>query len=78
MAGKDGKAGKTQPAEQGSGGKHSRRTLRTAQASKQTNGPQLAGLAATKQPQMTSASRRAGKWGECRGTGNQEGGCRPT
>ena len=28
-----------------------------------TNGPQMAGLAANNQPQMTSASRRAGKWG---------------
>ena len=30
----------------GTAGKHSRRTLHPAQASKQTNGPQLAGLAA--------------------------------
>ena len=30
-----------------------------------THGPQMAGLAANNQPQMTSASRRAGKWGEC-------------
>ena len=28
-----------------------------------THGPQMAGLAANNQPQMTSASRRAGKWG---------------
>ena len=32
-------------------GKHSRRTLRPAQASKQTNGPQLAGLSAKQQLQ---------------------------
>ena len=40
--------------------------------------PQMTGLAANNQPQMTSASRRAGKWGECRGTCSHEGGCRPT
>ena len=76
MAGKDGTTGKTQPAEQGTAGGHSQRILRPAQASTQTHGPQLAGLAAKTQPQMTSASRRAGKWGECDGT--QKGGCRPT
>ena len=36
----------TQPAEQGTAGRHSQRILRPAQASKQTNGPQLASLAA--------------------------------
>ena len=36
MAGKDGTAGKTQPAEQGTAGRHSRQTLRPAHASKQT------------------------------------------
>ena len=39
------KAG-TQPAEQATAGGHSQRTLRPAQASQQTDGPQLAGLAA--------------------------------
>ena len=44
MAGK--MAGRQKPAEQALQGKHSRRTLRPAQASKRTDGPQLAGLAA--------------------------------
>ena len=44
MAGKEWTG--TQPAVQGTAGKHSRRTLRPAQASKQMNGPQLAGFAA--------------------------------
>ena len=38
--------GKQKPAEQGTAGRHSQRILRPAQASKQPNGPQLAGLAA--------------------------------
>ena len=51
----------TQPAEQGTAGRHSRRTLRPAQASQQTNGPQLAGGAAktTAADQRRPASRRA-------------------
>ena len=48
----------------GTAGRHSQRTLRPVQASKKQR-PQMTGLAANKQPQMTSASRRAGKWGEC-------------
>ena len=38
----------------------------------------MTGLAANKQPQMTSASRHAGKWGEHSGAGSHEGGLRPT
>ena len=70
----------TQPAEQGNCRQHSRRTLRSAQASKRTNGPQLAGLAAktTAADQRRPASRRAGKWGEYSGAGSHEGGLRPT
>ena len=77
MAGKDGKAGKTQPAEQATAGRHSQRILRPAQASR-TNGPQLAGLAAKTQLPTMMADRRAGKWGECSSAGSHEGGCRPT
>ena len=55
------KAG-TQPAEQATAGGHSQRTLRPAQASQQTDGPQLAGLAAkttAAADQRRPASRRA-------------------
>ena len=79
MAGK--MAGRqTKPAEQGTAGEHSRRTLRSAQASQQTDGPQLAGLAAKQQqlPQMMKSASRAGKWGEYRSAGPQGGGLRPT
>ena len=44
----------------------------------QNKRPQMTGLAANKQPQMTSASRRAGKWEECNGAGSHQGGLRPT
>ena len=74
MAGK--MAGRqTKPAEQN----HCRRTQPADSplgTGLKTHGPQMAGLAAKTQPQMTSASRRAGKWGECDGT--QKGGLRPT
>ena len=56
-----GMAGKTQPAEQATAGRHSQRILRPAQASKQTA---TDGRPRSKQQlQMSSASRRAGKWG---------------
>ena len=78
MAGKGWQAGKTQPAEQqlqadtagGLSARHRPLNKRTAHS-----WPALQ----QKQPlQMTSASRRAGKWGECEGVGTQEGGLRPT
>ena len=78
MAGKDGTAGKTQPAEQGTAGKHSQRILRPAQASKHMAHRWPALQQKQPLPQMTSASRRAGKWGECKGVGTEEGGLRPT
>ena len=64
----------TQPAEQGT-----QPADAPSGTGLKTHGPQMAGLAANKQqlPQMTSACR-AGKWGECSGTGSHEGGCRPT
>ena len=62
----------------GTAGKHSQRILRPAQASQQTNGPQLAGRAAKTTAADDLACRRAGKWGECSGIGTQEGGLRPT
>ena len=75
-----GMAGKTQPAEQGTAGIHSRRTLRPAQASKQTatdgRPRSKTTTAATKLACLSPCS--AGRWGECRGTGSQEGGLRPT
>ena len=69
----------TQPAEQG----NCRRTQPADSppgSGLKTNGPLLADRAARTQqlPQMTSASRRAGKWGECKGVGTEEGGLRPT
>ena len=67
------------PAEQATAGGHSRQTLRPAQASK--NKRMALSWPASQQKrqlQMTSASRRAGKWGECKGVGTEEGGLRPT
>ena len=66
----------TQPAEQGTAGEHSRRTLRPAQASK-NNSQQLAGLAAKLQPPIKLASLSpcsAGEWREYGGAGTQKAG----
>ena len=80
MAGKMGKAGKTQPAEQGTAGGHSQQTLRPAQASKQpaTSWPAAQQEQQLQQTMLSACSRRAGKWGECKDVGTQEGGLRPT
>ena len=67
-----------QPAEQGTAGRHSRRTLRSAQASKNHTAHSWPALQQKQPLQMTSASHRAGKWGECKDVGTQEGGLRPT
>ena len=72
MAGRQKTARRTSTA-----GGHSQRILRPAQASKQTA---TDGRPRSKQQQLQtmSAACRAGKWGECRDTGNHEGGLRPT
>ena len=44
----------------------------------QNKRPQMTGLAAKQQLPQTMSACRAGKWGECRGTGSHEGGLRPT
>ena len=69
-----------QPAEQGTAGRHSRQTLRPAQASKQTATDGRPRSENNSCRSRWPASRRAVQvsGGECSGTGSHEGGCRPT
>ena len=72
-----GKNGRQTARRTGTAGRHSRRF--SARLRPQNTRP-TDGRPCSKQqlPQMTSASRRAGKWGECKGVGTEEGGLRPT
>ena len=64
----------------GTAGKHSRQTLRPAQASQQTATSWPASQQKQQLPQSWPASRRAVQvgGGSAVATGSQEGGCRPT
>ena len=71
----------TQPAEQATAGGHSRRPLRPAQASKQTATSWPASQHKHNSCQTMLSCLlpcSAGRWGECKDVGTQEGGCRPT
>ena len=75
------RAGKHSPQDKAAAGKHSRQTMQPAQALKQNNSQQMAGLAAKQQPQTTLAGLSpcsAGWWRECGGAGHSEGGLGPT
>ena len=74
MAGK--MAAGTQPAEQQLQADTAGRL--SARHRPQNKRPQMAGLAAKQQLPQTMLACRAGKWGECRGTGSHQGGCGPT
>ena len=64
-------AGKQSPQNKAAAGKHSRRTTRPAQASK-NNSQQLAGLAAKQQLLEDVGRPLAMQWRECGGAGTQE------
>ena len=64
----------------GTAGKHSRRALRPAQASKQMASSWPASQQKQQLPTKLACLSpcSAGRWGECSGAGSQEGGRRPT
>ena len=79
MAGKGWQA--HSPQNKATAGGHSQRILRPAQASKQQTAHRWPASQRNNSRRPTSACLSpcsAGRWGECKDVGTQEGGCRPT